>query len=28
VQCVLENNNNPMKDALKQLGAQIEVEEP
>jgi DNA polymerase-3 subunit gamma/tau len=28
VQCVLENGNNPMKDALKQLGAQIEVEEP
>ena len=27
VQCVLENNNNPMKEALKQLGAKIEVEE-
>ena len=27
VQCVLENSNNPMKEALK-LGAQIEVEEP
>ena len=27
VQCVLENGNNPMKEALK-LGAQIEVEEP
>jgi hypothetical protein len=26
VQCVLENGNNPMKEALK-LGAQIEVEE-
>jgi DNA polymerase-3 subunit gamma/tau len=27
VQCILENGNNPMKEALK-LGAQIEVEEP
>jgi hypothetical protein len=26
VQCILENGNNPMKEALK-LGAQIEVEE-
>jgi DNA polymerase III subunit gamma/tau len=27
VQCILENGNNPMKEALKQIGAQIEVEE-
>jgi DNA polymerase-3 subunit gamma/tau len=27
VQCVLENNNNPMKEALAKLGAQIEGEE-
>ena len=27
VQCILENGNNPMKDALAKLGAQIEVEE-